>query len=24
VCMTAADCCNGVPCTLGRCVFPIQ
>jgi hypothetical protein len=23
LCSTAADCCNGVPCTDGRCVFPI-
>jgi hypothetical protein len=23
-CMTSADCCNGVPCTMGRCIEPIQ
>jgi hypothetical protein len=24
VCQTSSDCCNGVPCTLGRCEVPIQ
>jgi hypothetical protein len=24
VCTTFADCCNGVPCTFGRCVYDIR
>jgi hypothetical protein len=24
ICTTTADCCNGVPCTGGRCEVPIQ
>jgi hypothetical protein len=24
ICTTAADCCNGVPCTGGRCEEPNQ
>jgi hypothetical protein len=24
VCTTAADCCNGIPCTGGRCIVPLQ
>jgi hypothetical protein len=24
ICTTAANCCNGVPCTFGRCQFPLQ
>jgi hypothetical protein len=24
ICTTSADCCNGVPCTNGRCEYPIQ
>jgi hypothetical protein len=24
VCMSASDCCYGVPCTNGRCESPIQ
>ncbi|HSQ64100.1 MAG TPA: hypothetical protein VLM85_12830 [Polyangiaceae bacterium] len=23
VCSTSGDCCNGVPCTNGRCVYPV-
>jgi hypothetical protein len=22
ICTVAGDCCNGVPCTAGRCRFP--
>jgi hypothetical protein len=24
LCSTSADCCNGIPCTNGRCEFPLQ
>ncbi len=24
LCQTSIDCCNGVPCTGGRCEIPIQ
>jgi hypothetical protein len=24
LCTVSADCCNGVPCTNGRCQYPIQ
>jgi hypothetical protein len=23
-CTTSADCCNGIPCTMGRCLEPVQ
>jgi hypothetical protein len=24
VCTSSAQCCNGIPCTMGRCVEPVQ
>jgi hypothetical protein len=24
VCTSSSQCCNGVPCTMGRCVWPVQ
>src|SRR5262249_8166003 len=24
LCMTGADCCNSLPCTNGRCAFPVR
>jgi hypothetical protein len=24
VCMTSADCCGGVPCNAGRCMYTVQ
>jgi hypothetical protein len=24
LCTSDGDCCNGVPCTSGRCVYPIH
>jgi hypothetical protein len=24
VCTMSSQCCNGVPCTMGRCIEPVQ